>query len=302
MSLNCGRHKQQKTIKSKNLIIPITMKKAFLLIILALLFVPAFSQESEDYPVRLFETSILIDNQTVTTPFKGLLEFEIHHRFGTVNNGLDDLFGLWGPSNIRLGLNYAITDRLVIGAGTSKNYMAQDLSVKYALLRQTESGSMPVSVALYGDMGIDLRSKDNFGSAAEDWREIHRLNYFTQVLVAKQFSKLSLQLAPTFIYFNAVEVGYKNANFGFSAGAKYNLFGSHSLILEYDQLLTKQDNPEFDPKPQFAAGWEIGTATHAFQIFFANYHDILGQYNFLYNQNSIGDFNYLIGLNITVRF
>jgi hypothetical protein len=278
------------------------MKKAFLLIILALLFVPAFSQESEDYPVRLFETSILIDNQTVTTPFKGLLEFEIHHRFGTVNNGLDDLFGLWGPSNIRLGLNYAITDRLVIGAGTSKNYMAQDLSVKYALLRQTESGSMPVSVALYGDMGIDLRSKDNFGSAAEDWREIHRLNYFTQVLVAKQFSKLSLQLAPTFIYFNAVEVGYKNANFGFSAGAKYNLFGSHSLILEYDQLLTKQDNPEFDPKPQFAAGWEIGTATHAFQIFFANYHDILGQYNFLYNQNSIGDFNYLIGLNITVRF
>jgi Membrane bound beta barrel domain (DUF5777) len=278
------------------------MKKAFLLILLALLFVPAFSQESEDYPVRLFETSILIDNQTVTTPFKGLLEFEIHHRFGTVNNGLDDLFGLWGPSNIRLGLNYAITDRLVIGAGTSKNYMAQDLSVKYALLRQTESGSMPVSVALYGDMGIDLRSKDNFGSAAEDWREIHRLNYFTQVLVAKQFSKLSLQLAPTFIYFNAVEVGYKNANFGFSAGAKYNLFGSHSLILEYDQLLTKQDNPEFDPKPQFAAGWEIGTATHAFQIFFANYHDILGQYNFLYNQNSIGDFNYLIGLNITVRF
>jgi hypothetical protein len=278
------------------------MKKAFLLILLALLFVPAFSQESEDYPVRLFETSILIDNQTVTTPFKGMLEFEIHHRFGTVNNGLDDLFGLWGPSNIRLGLNYAITDRLVIGAGTSKNYMAQDLSVKYALLRQTESGSMPVSVALYGDMGIDLRSKDNFGSAADDWREIHRLNYFTQVLVARQFSKLSLQVAPTFIYFNAVEVGYKNANFGFSAGAKYNLFGSHSLILEYDQLLTKQDNPEFDAKPQLAAGWEIGTATHAFQIFFANYHDILGQYNFLYNQNSIGDFNYLIGLNITVRF
>jgi hypothetical protein len=278
------------------------MKKAFLLILLALLFVPAFSQESEDYPVRLFETSILIDNQTVTTPFKGMLEFEIHHRFGTVNNGFDDLFGLWGPSNIRLGLNYAITDRLVIGAGTSKNYMAQDLSVKYALLRQTESGSMPVSLALYGNVGIDLRSKDNFGSAAEDWREIHRLNYFTQVLVARQFSKLSLQLAPTFIYFNAVEVGYKNANFGFSAGAKYNLFGSHSLIVEYDQLLTKQENPDFDAKPQLAAGWEIGTATHAFQIFVANYHDILGQYNFLYNQNSIADGNFLIGLNITVRF
>jgi hypothetical protein len=278
------------------------MKKIFALLILALLYVPAFSQESEDYPLRLFETSILIDNQTVTTPFKGLLEFEIHHRFGTVNNGFDDLFGIWGPGNIRLGLNYAITDKLVVGVGTSKNYMAQDLSVKYALLRQNSSGSMPISLALYGNMGIDLRSKDNFGSAQNDWKEIHRLNYFTQVLIAKQFSKLSLQLAPTFIYFNAVETGYKNANFGFSAGAKYNLFGSHSLILEYDQLFTKQANPEFDPKPQLAAGWEIGTATHAFQIFFANFQDILGQYNFLYNQNSIGDGKYLIGLNITVRF
>jgi len=278
------------------------MKKAFLLILLVLLFVPTFGQESEDYPVRIFETSILIDNQTVTTPFKGMLEFEIHHRFGAVNNGFDDLFGLWGPGNIRLGLNYAITDKLVIGVGTAKSYMAQDVSVKYALLRQTESGSTPVSVALYGNMGIDLRSKDNFGSAAQDWREIHRLNYFSQVLVAKQFSKVSLQVAPTFIYFNAVEEGHKNANFGLSAGAKVSLFGSHSLILEYDQLFTKQKNPEFDAKPQFAAGWEIGTATHAFQIFLANYHDILGQYNFLYNQNSISDFNYLLGLNITVRF
>jgi hypothetical protein len=42
--------------------------------------------------------------------------------------------------------------------------------------------------------------------------------------------------------------------------------------------------------------------THAFQIFFANYKDILGQYNFVYNQNSISDGKFLIGLNVTVRF
>jgi hypothetical protein len=278
------------------------MKKIFASFILVLLLLPAFCQETEVYPVRLFETSILLDNQTVTTPFKGMVEFEIHHRFGTVNNGIDDLFGLWGPGNIRLGLNYAITDKLVIGVGTTKSFLAQDLSVKYAVLRQNSSGSMPVSLALYGNMGIDLRSKENFGSAQNDWREIHRLNYFTQVLIARQFSKLSLQVAPTFIYFNAVETGYKNANFGFSAGAKYNVFGSHSIIMEYDQLFTKQENSDFNPKPQLGIGWEIGTATHCFQIFFANYHDILGQYNFLYNQNSIEEGNYLIGLNITVRF
>jgi hypothetical protein len=280
----------------------ITMKKILALLILSLLFIPAFSQDSEDYPVRLFETSILIDNQTVTTPYKGMLEFEIHHRFGTVNNGIQDLYGLWGPSNIRLGLNYGITDKLMIGIGTAKNYRAQDLAVKYALFRQTTSGSVPVSVTLYGNMGISLLSEENYGPSP-DWREIHRLSYMTQAIIGRQFTdKFSLQVAPTFIWFNAVETGYKNANYGISAGARYNVFGSHSIMVEYDQLFNKQENEDYNSKPQLAFGWEIGTATHAFQIFFANYKDILGQYNFVYNQNAIGEGNYLLGLNITVRF
>lgn len=278
------------------------MRKIIASTILALLITPLFSQESTDYPVRIFETSILVDNQTVATPFKGMLEFEIHHRFGTVNNGIDDLFGLWAPANIRLGLNYGITDKLMIAAGTAKNYRAQDLAVKYALLQQTSSGSVPVSLTLYGNMAINLLNENTFGPA-HDWREIHRLSYFSQILVAKQFGeKFSLQLAPTFIWLNAVEVGYKNANYGISAGARYNFAGSHSIIAEYDQLFNKQDNEEFNAEPQLAIGWEIGTATHAFQLFFANYKDILGQYNFVYNQNSISDGEFLIGLNVTVRF
>lgn len=278
------------------------MKNILVSLIMALLFVPLYSQESEDYPVRLFETSILIDNQTVNTPFKGMLEFQIHHRFGIVNNMLDDLFGLWAPGNIRLGLNYSITDKLVIGVGTAKSFKATDLSVKYALLQQNSSGSMPVSLTLYGNMGLNLLNKNTFG-LEHDWREIHRISYMTQAIVGRQFGeKLSVQLAPTFIWFNGVEEGYQNANYAISAGLEYNLFGSHSIMLEYDQLLNKQENEEFNPKPQLALGWEIGTATHAFQIFFANYQDIVGQYAFLYNQNGITDGKYLIGLNITVRF
>ncbi len=278
------------------------MRKIAASVILALLFMPLFSQESVDYPIRVFETSILIDNQTVATPFKGMLEFEIHHRFGTVNNGLDDLFGLWAPANIRLGLNYGITDKLMIAAGTAKNYKAQDLAVKYAILQQTSSGSVPVSLSFYGNMGLNLLNQNTFGPA-HDWREIHRLSYFSQILIARQFGgKFSLQLAPTFIWFNAVEIGYKNAHYGISAGARYNFTGSHSIIAEYDQLFNKQENEEFNPKPQLSLGWEIGTATHAFQLFVANYKDILGQYNFVYNQNSISDGNFLIGLNVTVRF
>jgi hypothetical protein len=190
----------------------------------------------------------------------------------------------------------------MIAAGTAKNYKAQDVAVKYAILQQTSSGSVPISLSFYGNMGLNLLNENTFGPA-HDWREIHRLSYFSQILLARQFGgKFSLQLAPTFIWFNAVELGYKNANYGISAGARYNFAGSHSIIAEYDQLFNKQENEEFNAEPQLALGWEIGTATHAFQLFVANYKDILGQYNFVYNQNSISDGNFLIGLNVTVRF
>jgi hypothetical protein len=90
-------------------------------------------------------------------------------------------------------------------------------------------------------------------------------------------------------------------NFGVSVGARANLFGSHSLILEYDQLLTKQDI-DVQPKPNLALGWEIGTATHTFQLFVANYSQILNQRNLLFNTNDFTKGDYLAGFNITVRF
>jgi hypothetical protein len=165
---------------------------------------------------------------------------------------------------------------------------------------------MPVSLSYYGNMVADLRPEENFGPA-ESFKEIHRLSYLTQLIIARKFSeKISVQVAPTFAYFNSVPIysdstGYKNMNFGLHAGARANLFGSHSLMLEYDQLLTKQDLDE-QPKPNLSLGWEISTATHCFQVFVTNYSNIIGQYNLLYNTNDFTKGDYLFGFNITVRF
>ena len=177
-----------------------------------------------------------------------------------------------------MGLNYGITDRLMIGAGTTKDYKLQDLQWKYLILQQTEDNSMPVSLSYYGNMVIDLRPEEEFGPA-EDFKQMHRLSYFTQLIVARKISeKLSVQVAPSLAYFNSVPIysdttGYKNMNFGISCWCPSNLFGSHSLIFEYDQLLTKQDL-DVQPKPNLSLGWEIGTATHNFQVFVANYNQI----------------------------
>jgi hypothetical protein len=287
------------------------MKKIFILLTLLLFISPLFAQEEttaqeKSKPVRFtFGTATLIDNPTVATPYKGGLELQIQHRFSLIEN-IENLFGIYGSANTRIGLNYGITDRLMIGAGTTKDYKLQDIQWKYLILQQTEDNSMPVSLSYYGNMVADLRPEENFGPA-ESFKEIHRLSYFTQLIVARKFNdKISVQVAPTFAYFNSVPIysdstGYKNMNFGLHAGARANLFGAHSLMLEYDQLLTKQDLDE-QPKPNLSLGWEISTATHCFQVFVTNYSNIIGQYNLLYNQNDFTKGDYLFGFNITVRF
>ena len=287
------------------------MKKTILIFCLSAFILSLFAQEEvqeekSSKPVRFtFGTSILIDNHTVATPYKGGLELEIHHRFSLIEN-YHNLFGIYGSANTRLGLNYGITDRIMVGIGTTKDYKLQDIQWKYLILQQTEDNSMPVSLSYYGNIVADLRKEDSFGPS-ESFREIHRLSYFTQVIAARKINEMfSVQVAPSLTYFNSVPqyndtTGYKNLNIGISAGARANLFGNHSLLLEYDQLLTKQELEE-QPKPNLSLGWEIGTATHTFQLFVVNYSQIINQRNLVFNTNDFLKGDYLVGFNITVRF
>jgi len=287
------------------------MKKTLIVLIFSAFMTTLFGQEEaspaeKSAPVRFtFGTATLIDNQTVATPYKGGLELLIQHRFSLIEN-IHNLYGIYGSANTRIGLSYGITDRLMIGGGTTKDYKLQDLQWKYLILQQTEDNSMPVSLSYFGNIVADLREEAAFGPEAS-YKEIHRLSYFTQLIIARKFSeKISAQIAPSFSYLNSVPrtsdtTGYKNMNFGLHAGARANLFGSHSLMLEYDQLLTKQEL-DVQPKPNLALGWEISSATHCFQVFVANYTSIINQYNLVYNTNDFAKGDYLFGFNITVRF
>lgn len=101
--------------------------KNYIILLFASLMLPALvvSQEMkkdtvQDKPERpAFESATLIDNQTNVLFDKNTLEVMMQHRFGEYNGG-DDLAGIYGPGNIRIGLSYAIHDRLTIGYGTTK--------------------------------------------------------------------------------------------------------------------------------------------------------------------------------------
>jgi hypothetical protein len=288
------------------------MKKFLILLTLSLSITSLFAQEDSlkqvtSKPVRFtFGTTTLIDVNTTETPYKGGLQMEIHHRFSLIEN-YHNLFGIYGSANTRMGLNYGITDRIMVGLGTTKDNKLQDIQWKYLILQQTEDNKIPISLSYFGNMVIDLRKEEAFGPA-DKYRLIHRFSYFTQIIAARKINNMfSVEVAPSLAYFNSVQEnadstsGYKNLNLGISAGARANVFGSHSVILEYDQLLTKQNIP-VQPKPNLSLGWEISTATHTFQIFVANYNQIINQRNLVFNTNDWRESEWLVGFNIHIRF
>jgi len=286
------------------------MKKiTFLLsIVLAVLLVlpinlKAQDDEPDNRPVREpFSGSLLADQQTIMSPYKGGLELIIHHRFGTMQNGLKDLYGIYAPSNIRLGLNYGITEKLMVGFGMEKNNKLQEFQAKYAILQQTRSGSMPVSLSYYVNMAIDARNEEVFGV---NYSFTNRFSFFHQLIVARKFNdRLSVQVAPSYAHFNAVDSIWHNDYFGISAGARFKVFGEFSIIAEYDQSFSykTQLNYQEAPKPNLVFGFEVGTSTHTFQMFAANFNKITPQKNLAANLNDFTKGEILIGMNVIVRF
>jgi len=253
-------------------------------------------------PVKnTFGSVWLIDNQTVMVPIKGTLEFDIQHRFGIVNNGYKDFYGVFAPSNIRLGVNYSPIKKLFVGAGLTKERMQVDLNGKYAILDQTK-GMMPISVSYYANVSIDTRKKDKFRFG------VHRLSYFHQLLIARKITeKFSAQVAPSFSWFNNVEAyvdskgniqkKMKNGHLAVSLLGRYKISGKSAIIINYDQPLTQHTTN--NPHPNIALGLETTTSSHAFQVFAGNYYGIVPQSNNMFNQNDFTKGQFLIGFNMT---
>ncbi len=272
----------------------------------------AYSQDTTDKkveqdkrPVRSpFESGVLIDNQTIIIPSAKTLEFIIHHRFGKIENGSSDLFGIYAPSNIRFGLNFSFTDKIMAGIGTTKNNKLQDIQWKWNILQQTRSGSMPVAVTYFGNVVIDARAKEYFGEGA---KFTHRISYFSQLIIARKFNKfLTLQLSPSFTHFNQVEVKEEKRDhdkIALSFSGRFKFSPQTSIIFNYDQPLgikgIQEHRDPVMPKPNLGFGVEISTSTHAFQIFLATADAIIYQKNNLYNANDFTAGEMLLGFNLT---
>ena len=247
-----------------------------------------------------FLSSFVIDNPTDLLSPKKSLEFQIKHRFGLVNAGQNDRGGLWGNSNIRLGLTYAVHDRWTLGWGTTKFDRLEDFNLKASILKQTRSDKIPVNISYYGNMAIDTRDKELFERGTD------RLSFFNQIIISRRFSKnFSLQVAPSLSHYNFVEYRKSNDVFGLAIGGKYKFSRQGSILVDYSHpFIHHLDGEELDsdPEPGLSIGVEFATLGHSFQIIVSNLNGIVPQKNYVFNQNNFFEGDVLIGFNITRIF
>lgn len=256
--------------------------------------------------VTIFESQFIVDNQTVAVSRKKVMGMVIQHRFGIVNHGPKDLYGIFGPANIRLGMTYTPIDNLTVGIGVTKERFIVDFSGKYALVKQMDKGGWPVSITYFGNFAIDCREKKgNFVK----WGD--RVSYFNQLMIARKITeKLSLQVSPSFSHFNNVPAyrdkdgnilpKMKNDHLAISFLGMYKLTERFHLIVNYDQPLTQHTTN--NPQPNICFGIETTTISHSFQVFAGNSGSIIPQNVNFYNQNNYRKGQFLVGFNITRRW
>lgn len=256
---------------------------------------------AKEYAKATFENGALINNETVQTPGKKSLDFIIQHRFGLIEDE-SDLFGIYAPANIRMGLTYGITSRLSVGVGASKNKMTYDFNAKYVILKQTKQKGVPVSIAYYGNIAKATTADDNFLDTEGDFKNAYKLSYFHELMIARKFNNhLSLQVAGTYSHFNIIDSVYGQHDFyGVSLVGKYKFSPQSSILLDFDYLLNVSDIEEDSrPKPNLGIGYEVSTGSHQFQVFICTGGNIINQDYRVYNQNDFTKGDFLIGFNIT---
>jgi hypothetical protein len=277
---------------------------AFLVFVFAVIAATAQEDQPKDRPVRApFASGILIDNQTTVIPTVKTLEYQIQHKFGTLDNGFSDLFGLYAPgANIRMALNYVPMKNLQVGYGLSRINMYSDFSVKYTILEQTRQNTIPVAVGIYANMAIDGRPDESFG---DNYSFTNRFSYFTQLIVGRRINDfVSVQANASFTHYNIVDqlVDHDKISLGFNG--RVNFTAQSSILFQYDVPLKVKwiaEHREFlnPAKPNFGLGWEIRTSTHAFHIYLSSSDGMIPQHNAMFNQNDWTNGDLMFGFSIT---
>jgi hypothetical protein len=248
--------------------------------------------------IATFKGTRIVNGHSIENVGRGVLDFRILHRFNTVRNGVDDLFGLDGATT-KLSFDYGITDAIMVGFGRSTLNKEVDGWTKIRLLRQTEDNHIPLSVSYAGAIGVQTAKVEVPEGATYYFS--NRVAYTNQLLIARKFSeKFSLQLMPTVVHYNLVPTASDpNTIYALGVGGRAKLSRRISLTGEWYPVLGDRLGGTSDA---LSIGFDIETGGHVFQLHFTNSAGMSERSFIGQTQDSWGDGDIRFGFNISRVF
>jgi len=252
--------------------------------------------EEKTYVEATFKGTRVINGHSVETRSKGVMDFIISHRFGTIDGGSYELWGL-DNATIRIGLEYAVSDRLYFGLGRSSFEKTYDGFVKYRLIRQsTGPGSLPLSVTWFSSASIRTIRQPEFPASFQE-----KLASTNQLLIASKLnSRVSVQVMPTWVHKNLRQEDEQNNDaFAVGVGGRVKISQRVALVVEYYYQIQKVNSEAFDP---IAIGFDIETGGHVFQLQFTNASSMVPKGFITETDNDFFDGEIHFGFNISRTF
>lgn len=256
-------------------------------------------EEEVTYATGSFKANRVVNLHSLENTAAGELDVKISHRFGFLSGSFYELFGL-DQATIRIGGDYGITDRLMVGIGRSNFEKTYDGFVKFKVLRQsTGAKKMPVTLSLLATTAITTikfqdPDRENYFSS--------RLYYTGQLIIGRKFSNaFSFQLSPTIVHRNLVATNIEeNDVLAIGAAARIKLGKRTSLNGEYIYVLPDQLAPGF--KNSLSVGFDIETGGHVFQLHFTNSTSMIEKGFIAETVGGWDDFDVHFGFNISRVF
>ncbi len=238
-----------------------------------------------------FKAYRLGNAQTTETVKKKHLDFRISHRFGNIydntnsnpiNQTFQTFLGFDGASDIRTSFDYGITDNITVGIGRSRMKTLADASIKWRLLQQTTKFKVPVSIAVFGDIGYThAPTSVIYDGIVKDFKtdELHRVNYFTQIIIASKLNDwISVEILPSYMHRNFIKESTnpkndakdQNGFFTIGFGGRIKMNKRVSLIGDYFYNVSNFYTNNPTAKNPLSFGVELETGGHVFSLFFTN--------------------------------
>lgn len=271
-------------------------------VLLALLFsFKAFSQDTTvvndtsakqrtepDY-IWIFSSQRLINANTVELQPKGILEFKVTHNFGDVagdNGGIKNFFGLDNATDVRIGFQYGVSKRLNLIAARAKGagivQQLYELGIKYRLMQQANDSKHPISMTLFANAVVSAMEETSVPDQEHSFEDLRdRLSQTVQLLIARKFGKISLQVSPTMVNTNYVSSYDENTLFALGGALRLPVRGRFSILVDYFHTFRSQNTIDaFKARgvrfyDALGVGVELLTEGHVFHLNFTNATEIL---------------------------